>query len=310
MTPLKNGKIVKTNCNIKEYLASKGGENGEPRILSRGDLCEIALCPSRWHNGYEEPDRRIPSVEFGSLFDCLLLQDDKFEEYYMIAPPTYRTSKGETKNWTWKSSTCRDWRQLQEENGFLVCSEEDLIDARAALKALLNHPGMGKRTERLIEGSQHQVFVIAEYKDEDTGMIVPVKCLTDIVPGPEDREFGTSLVDLKTARSAEPRSWAKAVFESNYHVQAAINLDCHNAVTDTVQRDMFRHLIVENFKPWEPAGRWLTHEYIDLGRQKYLSALKTYCRCVAENKWPSYCDPLAIDDAGYDSCSPLPYMVQ
>ena len=309
MKPLQNGRIIKIDCTIKQYLDSKGGESGEPRILSRGDLCEIAMCPRRWKNGYKSPDLRLPSVEFGSLFDCLLLQPHKFKEYYLTAPPTYET-KGETKTWTWKSSTCRNWRAEQEEKGFLVCAEDDLIECKSALAGLLNHPQMGPQTERLISESKHQVFVIAEYRDEATEMIVPVKCLTDIVPNPEDDEFGHSLVDLKTTRSAEHRCWTKSVFENDYHVQAAMNLDCHNAVPGDFQRDMFRHLIVENFKPWEPAGRWLTQEYIDLGRQKYLGALRTYCRCVADQKWPSYSDPMAIDDAGYDSCSPLPYMVQ
>ena len=107
-------------------------------------------------------------------------------------------------------------------------------------------------------------------------MIVPVKCLTDIVPNPEDDEFGHSLVDLKTARSAEHRCWTKSVFENDYHVQAAMNLDCLNAVPGAFQRDMFRHLIVENFKPWEPAGRWLTQEYIDLdGRNIWARSART-----------------------------------
>ena len=305
--PLTNGKIIKTDCPIKEYLDSKGDEN-QP-ILSRGDLCEISTCPARWQKGYQEPDRRVPAVEFGSLFDCLLLQPERFDEYYMTAPTEYTNSKKQVVPWTWKSSTCRDWREEQEFKGFLVCSDEDLLDAAAAVKALREHPDLGKQTCRLLKQSQHQVFVISEYHDENTGLVVPVKCLTDIVPDVSDGEFGKSLFDLKTARSAHPAAWTKAVFEGDYHVQAAINLDCHNAIAGSDRCD-FRHLIVENFAPWEPARRFITQEFITLGRLKYLKALQTYCQCVESGRWPTYHDPAAmvlLD--GYEATSPLPWMV-
>lgn len=307
--PLTNGQIVKTDCPIKEYLDSKGGENGDPSILSRGDLCEITTCPARWHKGYTEPDRRLPSVEFGSLFDCLLLQPNRFEEYYMMAPENYINSKKQTVPWTWRSSICRDWRDTQEAKGYQVCSGEDLLDSKAAVKALLDHPDLGDQTRRLIEHSTHQVFVLAEYHDEATGIVVVVKCLTDIVPAVEDPEFGKSLFDLKTGRSAHPVAWKKAVFEGDLHVQAAINLDCHNAI-DGSDRCDFRHLIVENFRPWEPARRFITSEFLAMGRMKYISALRTYCECVANDHWPSYHDPNALTLLdGYEATAPESWMI-
>ena len=305
--PLSNGKVIATDCTIKQYLDSKG--EGAERILSRGDLCEIATCPARWRKGYREPDRRIPSVEFGSLFDCLLLQPKRFEEYYKLAPAEYTNSKKQTAPWTWKSSTCRDWRDEQEAKGFLVCSGDDLLDSKAAVKALLEHPNLGEQTRRLLDHSQHQVFVIAEYHDDATGIVVPVKCLTDIVPEVSDAEFGKSLFDLKTARSAHPAAWKKAVFESDYHVQAAINMDCHNAIEGSDRCD-FRHLIVENFAPWEPARRFITSEFVQLGRMKYLGALQKYCECVANDYWPSYSDPNALKLLdGYEATAPEAWMI-
>lgn len=305
--PLRNGRIIGADCPIKEYLDTKG--EGDERILSRSDLCEITTCPARWRKGYVEPDRRLPSVEFGSLFDCLLLQPARFSEYYMLAPEFYTNSKSQVVPWTWKSSTCREWREDQEAKGFQVCSNDDLFDSKSAVKALLDHPNLGEQTRRLLDHSQHQVFVIAEYHDDETGITVPIKCLTDIVPAESDPEFGKSLFDLKTARSAHPAAWKRAVFDGDLHVQAAINLDCHNAVEGTDRCD-FRHLIVENFAPWEPARRFITQEFLKQGRLKYVTALRAYCRCVADDYWPGYSDPNALKLLdGYEATAPEPWMV-
>ena len=286
-SPLINGRVIKQDAKIGEYLDSRGGENGEPLILARGDLCDIYACPHKWHRaaalGVLEPDRPTPSMDFGSLVDCLLLQPAKFNEYYLTAPAEYTNSKKQVVPWTWKSSICREWRDEQEAKGFMVATEEKIAEANAAIAELLNHREQGERTKRLIANSVHQVFVMAEYHDQDTGMVVPVKCLTDIVPNADDPEFGQTLFDLKTAVSAAPKKWCKAVADNNYHVQAAINLDCHNAVAGASERLDFRHLIIENQAPWEPAFRFIgssgtyeaTLDFINAGRMKYLSALKT-----------------------------------
>lgn len=305
--PLTNGKVIKVDCPISEYLASKG--EGDAQILSRGDLQEIATCPARWRKGYVEPDRRAPSVEFGSLFDCLLLQPARFEQYYTLAPETYINSKKQSAPWTWKSSTCREWRDEQEAKGKLVCSSEDLIDSKAAVKALVEHPDHGEQTRRLLANSQKQVFIISEYHDDETGIIVPIKCLTDIAPATDDPEFGKSLFDLKTARSAHPLAWKKAVFDGELHMQAAINMDCHNACNGSDRCD-FRHLVVENFSPWESKRYFVTNEFIQIGRLKYLTALKRYCKCVADNYWPGYQDPNAmILLDGYEATAPELWMI-
>lgn len=295
--PLTNGRILKVDCSIKEYLAAP--------FISRSDLCEISTCPERWHNGYRgDPDKRTPSTDFGSLLDCLLLQPHKIAEYYKHPPKTYIDSKKKETDWTWKSSTCRAWRDEQREAGFEVCSDEDLTEAKQALFAL----NRNEQTVRLIEKSQHQVFAVADYHDKATDMVVTVKVLTDILPAANDPEFGTIVEDLKTAQSAHPKAWKRAVEKSDYHVQGAMNLDVHNAIEGN-KRETFRHLIVENFSPWQSARRYLSPAFEDLGREKYVEALKTFCQCTKRGIWPGYADSHAVVVAGYECVEPEAYMV-
>jgi len=306
-SPLTNGKIVKVDCPISEYLASKG-ENGQV-ILSRSDLCEILNCPSKWRKGSRPQDRKTWQTDFGSLVDCLITQPGRFNEYYQITPETYENSKGEEVPWTWKSSTCRDWRDDFEKRGFNVCTEEDHAEALEAVRSL--QKAFGDQLVRLLTYAKKQVFCIAEYHDKETGVVVHVKTLTDIVPAADDEQFGKTLIDLKTCRSAHPRAWRKAVFEDDLHVQAAMNLDCYCAATGEDRLD-FRHLIIENTPPYEPARRFLTTEFLTIGREKYIEAMKLYCRCVKQDNWPSYWNfapkEFRLDD-GFNGCAPEPYMI-
>lgn len=303
--PFISGRIIKLDCPISEYLASKGDD--KQAILSRSDLMEILNCPSKWRKGARPDDRRTWQSDFGSLVDCLLTQPKRFGEYYKIPPETYTNSKGATADWTWRSSTCRDWRDEQEDAGFLVCTAEEYDEAKNAIFSIGKE--YGDQLVRLIENSQKQVFCVAEYHDEATGIIVFVKTLTDLVPAANDVEFGKTLFDLKTARSAHPKAWKKSVFEDNLHVQAAMGLDCYCASTGELRND-FRHLIVENEPPYEPARRFLSSEFIGLGREKYVQALKLYCQCVKAGYWPSYKDEteLTLPD-GYECVSPEAWMI-
>ncbi len=306
-SPLINGKIVKVDCPISEYLASKG-DSGQV-ILSRSDLCEILNCPSKWRQGSRPQDRKTWQTDFGSLVDCLLTQPGRFHQYYKFSPQTY-TPKGKKEEapWTWKSSQCREWRDGIEASGLNVCSEDDHSEAQSAIRSLQKR--FGDQITRLLTYSKKQVFCIAEYQDDDTGISVHIKTLTDIVPAVDDDQFGKTLFDLKTCRSAHPRAWRKAVFEDDLHVQAAMNLDCYCAATGEDRLD-FRHLIIENTPPYEPARRFLTTEFLTIGRKKYVDALKLYCRCASENDWPSYSDfdrdEIELDD-GFRGCSPEAYM--
>lgn len=301
------GRVVSVDTDLTEYLEFKGVEV-QWATLCRSDIMAVLSCPAKWRKAGTEPDKPTRSMEFGSLFDCLLLQPNKMDQYYKLSPPTYKNGDGEVKPWTLKSPTCRKWKEERQAEGFLVCCEEDEAEARKAASDLLSSEH-SQQLKRLLVDAEVQVFSIAKYTDKDTGVSVWVKCLTDIVPHEDDPEFSKSLFDLKTAKSAAPRAWTKAVFDNDYHVQAALNIDIQRAATGRDFQD-FRHLIIENQPPYEPAKRFLSQEFINLGRETYLRGLKTYCRCVAEKRWPSYRDTtkLLLAD-GFEACEPEPYML-
>lgn len=280
-----NARIISDGTDPAVYLAT-GGRRGEPDyVMSRGDLVQFAACPHKWVCGYEDPGSK--STEWGSLIDALLLDPVNAGNRIAIYPETYPAEgkKGETieKPWSNNATFAKEWKKSHGDKLFLKQEEAD--EAQLAVGLIRADMDLVP----LIDTGRKQVFVMGEYHDAAMDIVVPVKGLIDLVP--EVHPFSKSLVDFKTCVSASERDWREAVYYRGYHVQASLYLDLWNAATGEDRTD-FRHILQENHPPYEVAKRILSAEYLDLGRQKYRSALARYAECLKSGEWPSYDDAI------------------
>ena len=160
----------------------------------------------------------------------------------------------------------------------------------------------------VITSSSFQVMAWAQYKDEETGITIPVRGLIDIVPTPESKH-GKMLCDLKTTNDAAPFFWPRTINSRGYHVQAALYLDLWNAV-GVSPRSSFGHIIQESESPYEVCTRILSDDFLSIARGQYLKALKAYCICIKTNEWPGYDEDES--DGMYDGWTlvqPEPWMI-
>jgi len=306
--PLTNGKLVAVNYDQDKYVKTEVGRRGQADFLmSRSELMDFYACPSRWIRGgtaKEETD----STEWGSLVDCLLTDRARFENRFAVKPEMYPVidkygNQTDEKKWSGNSNWCKEWLAEQESAGKLCIKKEDFTEAEKAVERFTKDPIIYP----ILSGASFQVFVTAEYHDSDTRITIPIKALLDIVP---DIPFERCIIDLKTARDANPYRWGRACFQNQYHIQAAMQMDCCNAGHHiSVHRTEFRHIVQENFPPYEISKPWLDESFVQLGRETYLRALKLYSRCLAENRWPNY-DELQRDSyEGWSMISPEAWMV-
>lgn len=293
-----NAKIVGSGISYENYSAqpidveaSKAADapagdpiyvkRGDKRyIMSRGELVDFYACPMRWLNA--PPEEPTTSLKYGSLLDILALTPEKFGDTYVIAPETYTNDKGEEKPWNMNANVCKDW--MAKRSDMIIVKKADVDEAQIAVKRLLED----ERITSFIGCSLKQVMVTADFKDEATGLMIPVRVLTDLAPDPKHPLYGKSLGDFKTSKDAAPSGWAREVGSYSYHVQAALNLDLHTAAAPDIERMEFRHLIQENSAPFQTGRRILSEEFIQLGRAKYLAALKLYAQCLHHNFWPDF----------------------
>lgn len=308
--PFQNARIVGKGIDSEAYRKQLPGIDRGHRefVMSRSELMLFASCPSRWFKGYKP--KNTDATDFGSLLDCLLMDNGHFEERFARQPETCKATKsmqcvkdgemeaGADVPWSPTSREAREWKAGQKDK-IIVTPDED-ADAQRALGRLFGNP----KIKALVECSDFQVMVVGEYLDSATGIVVSIKTLLDLVPR-RDSFYGNYLADFKTARTAHPRPWNKAIDEKNYDAQAGMFTDLYVAATGE-DRNTFLHVVQENTFPFEPDCRMLSGDFLNLGRAKVIGALRDYCQCLAANQWPTWSMERLN---GWGVCEPEPYMV-
>lgn len=296
-SPFINAKVVGSNISPEAYSKSTEPRGSKDFPMSRSALLSFSQCPARWKKGFTGPASK--ALANGSLVDLLLLTPDKFDDHYIELPSTYPDKKtGEEKKWNGNSSWCKEFVEAHKDRE--PVKSEPLEEARGAVSVVLSDPMLAE----MIQGAQKQVMVVAEFKDAATGLVVPVKGLIDILPSIQS-VWSKMILDFKTARSANMRTWTREVFQFGYACQAAFFLDLYCAATGE-DRCTFGHIISENIAPFHVEKRILSVEFVEVGRGQYLSALALYCRCLATNTWPGYYAP--VENENWQLCQPEGWM--
>lgn len=294
-----NCQIIGKRVSNADYQ-SQTAERGSPLFrMSSSALREFSRCPARWKAGYQSPDS--DAKDYGSLLDCLVLTPEQFADRYTQQPSTYRTEKGEEKDWSNNAKVCRAWNEEQKASGRQIVKGHELTEAQQAVKALLADEVIAEWHA----ACDTQIWIAGLWIGERSDQSIPVKCLIDYAPR-DDSEFAACLGDLKTARSGSLNAFQRWVFQAGYHIQGAFNLDLFNAATGQ-ERDSFCLVGQENFAPWQPFRRLLSQDFIQMGRQTYQAALSRYAACVLSQRWPGYDDhPEALN--GWSVVAPEPWM--
>jgi len=321
----KNARIVAVAPNPTHYFTQLHARGDARFQISSSALKEASRCFERWKDGYES--RESKSKDHGNVVDCLALTPGEFHKRYIVQPSTYRSEvlqcpkcKSVTeskkcrscgvdrvtatveKEWSNLSSTCQEWREKQQSAGVEVISPERLAEAQEAVARLRRDDVIAA----FLDASDKQVWVAAEWHDEANRLVIPVKCLIDMVPR-NDSEFYKCLGDLKTARNAGLSAWNRQVFDMGYHIQAAFNFDLYRAAKPEEDRCNFCFVVQENFKPWQTGKRILSEAFMELGRAAYRRALANYAQCLKHGQWPDYdCTDEAVQN--WSITEPTPWM--
>lgn len=304
--PFTNARVVSENTDPSVYHNSQF-RRGDPKfVMSRSELQIFARNPHKWIAGFHEDDSDCK--EWGTLCDMMLLQPHLVASKIAVPPPFYRNEKGEDKPWNNNANVCKEWNQEREDEGRLIVKQAKFDEAKAAIEILMGDP----INADVVNSSAHQVYCMADYTDDQTGIVVPVKILIDLVPDKSHVKLGKVLVDFKTSNDASHGTWAREVKKWGYHLQSAMYLDVYRAATGE-DRVEFRHLIQESEAPFEVGRRLMSDNgdldsFISLGRVSYQGALAHYCRCLEKNEWPGYDTNGLID--GWTPVQPEMWMLK
>jgi len=311
----------------KYHSLGEFAERGDPaRVMSRSQLALFDECPREWMDGAKV--ERTKAMDWGTLMDARITNPSMLAKF-VPAPATYQAPESlkkcapmVDKPWNMNATVCKDWWAMQEKMGLIPVKSEIWEASKLATVALCRDKIAGA----FVASCEFQVQVLCEWVDEITGIVVPLKCLVDLVPnfarlaGTENERIAYStqpwnwdvfLGDFKTANDLSAHGWQRTVFDQDYHVQAALYLDAWNAATGE-KRNTFVHILQKSSAPFQTARRMLDEEYLELGRLTYRRQLNRYCQCLQSGEWPDYdSDRQEFGEIidGFRLVSPLPWMI-
>lgn len=291
------------------YFSESTKRGSKDFCMSASALKAFDVCPSRWVKGWNPPESEAKLR--GSILDVRLLTPKQFDQRFSVQPAKYvtdgmqcpqcksitdsqkcakckceRVKVNVEKDWSNQSATCQEWVAEQEKSGAEVITAKDVSEADTAIERLKSN----EIVSAFLECSQKQVMLQAEWHDPKTGLIIPLRCMMDLVPN-GDSEFSSCLGDLKRVWNGNPASWMFDAEKNGAHIQASFYTDLMNGIEGN-HRDTFCFIASESFEPYETSLMMMTdgegEKFIEMGRYAYRRMLANYCHCLASGEWPGY----------------------
>jgi hypothetical protein len=185
----------------------------------------------------------------------------------------------------YRTAKAREARDAARAEGKVPLLPYQLDIVQAVAGSIRAHPIGG----RAFRDGEAEVTLL--WRDPDTG--VPCKARPDYLPA-----HGRWLVDLKTAASANPRSWRDQAYRLGYHARAAWYLDGAAAVFGEAPEEYW-FVVVEKEPPYLVSVIAFDAEALEWGRRGNNRACALFARSAAANDWPGYCDPGQNRERGF-----------
>lgn len=230
----------------------------------------ISGTPRDFWYAYEWPDRMpvmpTEAMRQGSLLDCMITEPERFDSKYAVAPVCDRRTKAGKELWD------KCFKAAASKGAELV--NKPMYDTAEAIKQSLCSDPL---VHEYLQGSGQ---VPHYWHDEvhDTEM----RYLPDI----EDPEEGL-LVDLKKARSADPRHFKSQSYNLCYDIQVAHYAEGYRDKYGEYPRKIVLLAYEWNF-PYNTSINVISDSLLELGRQRRDRAIEGIKECRGTNEWPSW----------------------
>lgn len=233
--------------------------HARPEVSNTG-IGYLLKSPSHYIAWKNQPPESTDAQVFGTAVHLAVLEPDKFYKQVIRKPDGHDGRTKEGKAW------------VEANRGKIILSAHNFGAVEGIVEAVYAHPAA---SSMLQAGKCEQSLI---WTDEDTG--VPCRLRTDYL------RDGVG-IDLKTTIDASPNDFKRSIANFGYHRQAAFYLDGIKACTG-ISAAGFALIVVEKEAPFAVSVFVIDEASIQIGRDEYKAALRTYAECIQKDKWPGY----------------------
>lgn len=258
--------------------------------MSNSSLSNFKKSPRHYLYFKRNKIEPTPAMVLGSAFHAYVLENDSFDEKYIILPDDCpRRPSARQRNAAKPSPSTLNsiafWDEFEKKaNGKQQLSIDDKLLIEAMHESL-----MANEPARELLDAVKEVEVPLLWTDDISGVQMKGKldgCCDDFT------------LDLKTTTNAFPDAFALDAFNSAYHRQAALYMDGRALNEEKrMKKGDFYFIAIEKEPPYGISVHKCARDFIEHGRQVYGRLLENY----------SYWIEMGSPDVDYEWHAPLGY---
>lgn len=220
----------------------------------------MAESPKHFRHAQDNPTDQTDAQAIGCYVHTATLEPDRVAEEYAI----------------WEGRRAgKSWKAFIAANaGKTILRADDLLEADQMVAALRAHP----EAAELLNAQDNVIEQALEWHDPDTGL--RCKCRPDI-----RNKRRKSVIDLKTAKSANVERFVHDVKRYQYHGQLAFYAEGIERAEGWAP-EAHTLIVVEKSAPYDVAVFPVGTGALDVGRSDFRAYLDRLKECTEANNWP------------------------
>lgn len=276
------------NMPFEDYCAALGVNQSRLRLFDY----DLGGCPElyRWTTLHPDQGRDTKALTDGRRYHHFVLEPDSFDRFYALRTREIEQElfekakldpKCKARGFSVKLGTYETWRDAQEAAGRAIITQPDFDVLQEMRRALMLNMEVFEELGAC-RSDQLEVSAFAGFEFQrglHQGRKMQLKMRFDINPDSD------ALIDMKGARSAHPRKFARQAWELGYDIQAAFYTDGANA--NALSKKRFGFLAQDKFPPYLSCIHWV-NGWLAHGRMRYGKILSDLADAITRDKWPGY----------------------
>lgn len=236
--------------------------------VRRSDLWELRKSPMHYLYRVTHPEEPTQALIFGTAAHKYILEQDEFEDEFVVAPKINRRTKAGKEEWG---------RWQEEAAGRTVISEDEMQKILEMAEAVRSNP----TSKALLMTGEHEVPIT--WTDPETGVIC--KCRPDVLTEYDGKKY---IVDYKTTASCEGYSFERSCRKYGYKLQAGMYTE--GVFATSLEEYGFAFVAQEKTPPYAVRVYFCDSGFIEEGADMMHELLGIYKECSQSGKWYGYED--------------------
>lgn len=257
---------------------------------SNSRLSRLLRSPAHLKAYLAEPQKDTAALRIGRAVHSAILEPDDFDASFTTAGRCEalkkdgdRCSNGGTafhSNLGWLCGIHTKGVPADFDQRRIVLSPADHVVCLGIRDSVFKHPAA-----RIILAQLSEAELSVVWRDPETDVLCRARW-----DGYAPEVAGGLIVDVKSAKDARGREFARSSFEHGYHRQGAHYLN--GAVVHELPVQHYVNIAVEKEPPYAVAVYRHTEDMIAAGRFQLRSLLASYAECLERDEWPAYSDDI------------------